>query len=570
MIHTSAAQPVNAFPDTDIYTFLFEHFPPQRADHFQLDWDHRVATFTPNSVEFPIALWASQRLGGVVSAANPAFGVSELVYQLQTANASVLFLGHDQATLDVGLEAAKQVGLEKKRIVVIQDPQAVHKYSEANYGRIQKRTQGMWTVAGLVEEGREILQRQGPACLERRRFQPGESKSKLALLSFSSGTTGLPKGVAIQHSAPIANVLQLCAFNQISSRLGEDQGRFRPGTDIALGVLPQFHIYGLIVGVHTMFYAGVTNVIIPRFRGIEAMVKTIVKYGISIWWLVPPQIVLLCKDPSVPPYIEQLRKVCHFVMVGAAPLSDDLSRQFMRALPGIDWGQGYGMSETCTVTTMHPPGMDAVLGSAGRLISNTEARVVDAQGKDCGFDTPGELWIRGPQNTLGYSNNAKATAEMFLPDGWIRTGDEVVINRQGDVTIVDRLKELIKVKGFQVAPAELEGCILNQESVADVGVVGVTDEDNGECPLAFVVWKEEVRQKLQRGEVKEDDVVRQVVEFVKKEKVKYKHLGGVVVLDTIPKTASGKILRRNMREMAKKLDESVTKRFKEVRRQNKL
>ncbi|PWN52704.1 acetyl-CoA synthetase-like protein [Violaceomyces palustris] len=502
-------------------------------------------------------MWASHKLGAVVSAANPAFQPSELSYQLEAAQASVLFLGEDPATLRTGLEAAAKAGIPKEKIVIIQSPTTLKEYMAKNYGnggKPQKKIQGAWTLAGLIQEGREHVAAHGPASMEkgRCRLDPGQGKKKLCLLSFSSGTTGLPKGVAIQHSAPVANVLQAMAFNQVGSKIGVAEGRFRPGRDVALGILPQFHIYGLIIGTHFVFYAGITNVIMPKFRGIEAMIKSVIKYRISLWWLVPPQVVLLCKDPSVKPYIEELRKVARFVMVGAAPLSDDLSKQFMKVLPGIDWGQGYGMTETCTVTTMHPTGMPAVLGSAGRIFSNTEAKVVDSQGNEVGYDQPGELWVRGPQMTLGYSNNAKATEEMFLPDGFVRTGDEVVINRAGDVFIVDRLKELIKVKGFQVAPAELEGFLLDHPDVSDCGVIGLADEASGELPFAFIALSEQ--GKARRGKDGDEAVKKSIMKFVADNKIKYKHLAGVEFIDAIPKTASGKILRRNMRDLAKKLD----------------
>lgn len=290
------------------------------------------------------------------------------------------------------------------------------------------------------------------------RLAPGESKKKLAFLSFSSGTTGLPKGVMIQHSAPCNNVLQQFPFNDITIQPKADS-RFRPGVDVSLGVLPFFHIYGLVVGLLFTFFAGLTNVAIPRFKGIEAMIKTALKYRITLWWLVPPQVVLLVKDPSVKPYVPELQELVRFLMIGAAPLSDELSTQLQRLFPTIGAPQGAGMTETCTVTTMHPVGMKPLSGSAGRLFSDVEARVVTPEGKDCGIDEAGELWIRGPTNTLGYLNNPKATEEMWVDGGWIRTGDEVKFNRDGDMFIVDRLKELIKVKGFQVAPAELEGTL---------------------------------------------------------------------------------------------------------------
>lgn len=591
MIHTCKGPSVSHFPkDMDVYSFMFEYFPPQRPDvrntgiamivdeesgqawSFEqvkervdllsvgmrescgVGWDHRVAIFSPNAADYPVALWASHRIGAVVSAANPAFQPKELSYQLEASQAKILFIGEDPVSTKIGLDAAERAGIPRDHIVIIQSPASVQKGAASNGGQIQRKVDGLWTVSGLIEQGREYVAAHGAAGLNkgRRALSGTEGTKKLALLSFSSGTTGLPKGVAIQHSAPIANILQAMAFNKVGSKIGAE-GRFRPGLDVALGILPQFHIYGLIIGVHFMFWAGVRNVIMPKFRGIEAMIKTIIRYDISIWWLVPPQIVLLCKDPCVKPYIEDLRKRARFVMVGAAPLSDDLSRQFMKVLPGIDWGQGYGMTETCTVTTMHPPDMPAVLGSAGRIFSNTEAKIVRPDGKECGIDEPGELWIRGPQCTLGYANNEAATKEMFLPDGFVRTGDEVKINAAGDVFIVDRLKELIKVKGFQVPPAELEGFLLDHPDVSDCGVIGLPDESAGELPLAFVALNSDAKKRLP----KEEEAIRQsIMKFVADNKVKYKHLCGVVFIDAIPKTASGKILRRNMRDMAKQLKPS--------------
>ncbi|CDS00120.1 hypothetical protein [Sporisorium scitamineum] len=343
------------------------------------------------------------------------------------------------------------------------------------------------------------------------------------------------------------------AHNKVGNTIGAP-GRFCPGKDVSLGVLPQVHIFGLSSCTHFTFFAGIANLVMPKFRGIEAMIKTIIKYRISVWWLVPPQVVLLCKDPCIPAYLDELRKVARFAMVGAAPLSDDLSRQFTKRFPELDWGQGSGMTETCSVTTMFPIGEPAVMGSAGRLISNTEAKVVDSQGREVGYDELGELWLRGPQITLGYTNNEQATKETFLPGGWLRSGDEVKITRQDDVFFIDRLKELIKVKGFQVAPAELEGFLLDHPDVSDCGVIGVQDEAAGELPFAFVALSQDARKRTSSAGKGEEDAIKQsILKFVADNKVRYKHLCGVAFLDAIPKTASGKILRREMREMAKKL-----------------
>lgn len=343
----------------------------------------------------------------------------------------------------------------------------------------------------------------------------------------------MQKGVMIQHYAPISNVQQMSAFNNLIANPNDPQGRFRPGKDVSLGCLPFYHIYGLVIGLLWTFFSGIPIVVVPKFKGIEALIKTTLKFGITLWWLVPPQVVLLVKDPSARPYVPELRKLLRWIMIGAAPLSNDLSAQLEKTLPGIDWGQGYGMTECSTLISMHPPSHKPILGSAGRLVANVEARVVDAEGRSLPVGGTGELWIRSPSVTLGYLANPKATAEMWVEDGWLRTGDEVKFNEQGDMFILDRLKELIKVKGFQVAPAELEGFILSNDDVGDCGVIGLPDERSGEVPFAFISLSEGAKARLQgAGQAREEEaekIKRAVIKLVADNKIKYKHLAGVAM-----------------------------------------
>jgi len=237
-------------------------------------------------------------------------------------------------------------------------------------------------------------------------------------------------------------------------------------------------------------------------------------------------------------------------MVGAAPLSGELMQQFAKVIPSMSFGQGYGMTETCTTVTMHPPHQKVgTLGSAGQLIAGTIAKVVKEDGTLAGYNEEGELHVKGPQMALRYANDAKATRETFH-DGWVRTGDQVKITESGDFFVVDRLKEIIKVKGIQVAPAELEGHLLDHLHVADAGVVGVHDEFSGELPLAFIVLTAEARKLVDA--VGEDVVIEAIKEHVKKSKAKHKWLeGGVEFIDAIPKNPSGKILRRMLRDRAR-------------------
>ncbi|KDN41612.1 acetyl-CoA synthetase-like protein [Tilletiaria anomala UBC 951] len=592
MIFTSPAPSGGPFrDDEDIYELIFEDFPAKRPDvrgtgipmliddstshsltfeqiRMRVDnlslalyddlgmrKDSVIGIFSANNIDYPVVIWATHRLGGIVSAANPAFQPGELNYQLEASKATVLFVNENQ--LDAGLAAAAKAGIHRDKVIVIESVESIRKARAKNGDKApMANSQGIKTVEGLVEHGTNLRKARGEAFLKETRFRlnSGEGQRKLAFISFSSGTTGLPKGVAIQHYAPVSNVLQAFAYNECTNEVRTQKGRFRAGTDRSLGILPAFHIYGLVMGIHFMFYAGVTNVVIPRFKGIDTMLNSIVKHNISIWFLVPPQVVLLCKDPSVPKYHADMQRLANYIMIGAAPLSDDLSKQLMHIIPGVDWSQGYGMSETSTLLTQGPPGHPAVLGSAGRLVSDVEAKVVTPEGKECGVDEQGELWVRAPSITLGYLNNRKATEEMFLPDGFMKTGDEVVFNKHGDMFIVDRLKELIKVRGFQVAPAELEGFLLDHADVNDSGVIGVPDESAGELPLAFITLSINAKGRVQKeGKAAEEKIRQSIMKFVKDHKIKYKHLCDVQFIDQIPKTASGKILRRQLRDKARAL-----------------
>ncbi|CAE6460724.1 unnamed protein product [Rhizoctonia solani] len=494
--------------------------------------DDVVCLFSPNNIDYMITIWGAHRLSLTVSCANPSYTKDELVYQLQATGSKLLFA--HPANIEVALHAAQEVGIEKSQIITLM-PADKH---------FNITARGILTIDQVVNEGlasRELF--------KEKKLSQGENKAKIALYSFSSGTTGRPKAVAIPHYAVIANIIQNAAFVRLNDpTLPPERARFRKG-DVNLGVLPMFHIYGLVYVTHFGLFAGLPLVVIPKFNFVD-MLKSIVKYRITHLSLVPPQLVLFCKHPATKQFD---LSHCHFAVAGAAPVSAELSGQFMRVLPNIHFGQGYGMTETSTIVTMvpleHAPGPGGVAGSAGRLLQNTTAKVVKPDGTLAGYDEPGELVVTGPQMTLRYENNEAATRETYV-DGWVRTGDEVIINRAGDIFIVDRLKELIKVRGFQVAPAELEGYLLDHPWIDDSGVIGYPDEFSGELPLAFVVLSEKGR-KSGKNEL---EIKREIARFVSDKKIKYKWLeGGVVFIDAIPKNPSGKILRRLLRDRAKGL-----------------
>lgn len=429
-----------------------------------------VCTFTPNDVDYPITMWAIHRLGAAVTPANPAYTADELVYQIQTSRASLLITC--AGSLGIAEEAAKKAGLSRDKIIVFD----VRGPAAANFKTSYP------CIGQLIEEGLR-----SPPAFTEKVLAEGEGTRMIAYLCFSSGTTGKPKAVAIPHYSVISNVIQFASFNRIvDPKIPNEKRRFRPG-DVTLGVLPMYHIYSIVVVLHCTLFCGHTIVVFPKFTLQEA-IKSIIKYRISHLWIVPPVVVLLSKHQGLKK--SDLASV-RYVMVGAAPLSPEVARQFVKVLPAdAAVGQGYGMTETSTVVCMQPLLVHHHIdGSAGRLISGTTVRVVGEDGKPKTYDEPGELHVKGPQTIYNsYLNNPKANAETFV-DGWVRTGDEVIIKKNGDIFIVDRLKEILKVRGFQVAPAELEGLLLDHPAVADAGVVGIPDEYSGEVPAAFVqVW----------------------------------------------------------------------------------
>lgn len=502
---------------------------------FGVGEDDVVLLFGRNHVDYPVAIWAVHKLGGIISGANPDFTSDELLYQLQATKASVIIV-HPEA-LDTALSAVRAYGhgISGKHIVLfdVKSPSS--------------RPPNHLTIEDLIYQGHRTVD---PTFVERR-LRPGEAKLKLAFLSFSSGTTGKPKAVAIPHFAPIANIIQIAAHNKINTDYcaHEDQ-RYRAG-DVAIGVLPLYHIYGLVINLHFVLFSAMSLVVVPKFNFV-GMLESIVRHRISHLLLVPPHVVLLCKHPAVKNY--ELHRYIRMIMCGAAPLSFELNQKLFELLPNAHIGQAYGMTETCTAATMWPiTHKRGTPGSSGQLLPGIVARVVKPDGSLATYDEPGELIIKSPSLAMGYANNPEATKETFI-EGWVKTGDEVKVDKNGEVWILDRLKEIIKVSGFQVAPAELEGCLLSHPDVSNACVVGVPDDYSGEVPLAFVLLTADAARRTQQDPYATGEIKASIVKHVADRKVKYKHLsGGVQLADSIPISPSGKLLRRVLRDQAKTL-----------------
>jgi acyl-CoA synthetase (AMP-forming)/AMP-acid ligase II len=453
-----------------------------------------VAIFLPNSWEFCTAYHAATLAGAVPTLLNPTYRGREVRYQLENSGAVLLI------TDGPNLEGINLSGLPNLRRV----------YST------RRPAPGAEPFSNLLVHTAQPLP------------SPGKpSGETLAALPYSSGTTGLPKGVMLSHSNLVSNVYQL---------LGPNGSAFN-SNDIYLGFLPLYHIYGLNVVLNPARLLGATLVLLPRFN-LPQLLSLLVEEGVTAMPVVPPALNALCQAAAAGDFPKNLR--LRWVMSGAAPLAPELARRFT-ALTGVLVCQGYGMTEGSPVT--HLGYVDPTLyrpESIGRPLAQTECRVVDDDGNDAALGQRGELVVRGPQFMLGYWNEPQATA-VALREGWFWSGDIVCRDAQDFYQVVDRRKEMIKYNGFPVAPAEVEAVLMEHPAVRECGVVGRADPVAGEIPVAFIALNEgfTASAKLQES----------LCGFVADRLTHYKQPRQIRFVDAVPKTASGKILRRELRKV---------------------
>ncbi|KAF7587953.1 hypothetical protein BBP40_006492 [Aspergillus hancockii] len=492
------------------------------------EWDKTIAVFSVNTIDTLTLSWATHQLGGIVSPANAAYSAAELKHQLVDSGSKALFTC--VPLLKTALEAASLAGLPKERIYLLEVPAEITggASTPAQYS----------TVSQFIEAGKALPQ------LEKLKWGAGEAARRTAFLCYSSGTSGLPKGVMVSHRNVIANVLQISALEKTHREALTPPGG--PAySEVSLGLLPQSHIYALVVMCHAAPYRGDQVIVLPKFE-LKSYLSAIQTFKIVSLFLVPPIIITMLRNQETCSKYDLSSVTSLFT--GAAPLGVETAEDFQKMYPGVAIRQGYGLTETATViASTHPS--DIVLGSSGVLIPGVEARIVSPDGKEItSYDSPGELVVRSPSVVLGYLNNEKANQETF-ENGWMRTGDEAIFRLSPKGTqhlyIVDRIKELIKVKGLQVAPAELEAHLLTHPAVADCAVIAIPDEAAGEIPKAIVV-------KSSSAGNDDGQIAQSIKNYVEEHKARHKWLkGGIRFIDVVPKSPSGKILRRLLRDQEK-------------------
>ena len=446
--------------------------------------DDTMALIAPNLPEYAVAFHGIAVAGGVCTTVNPAYTAPEIRRQLNDAGASGLITVPD--AVPTALEAAEGTGVTE--VIVIGEHNDAVPMAEL-------------LSADPIEQ------------------VPVDPASHVVALPYSSGTTGLPKGVMLTHRNLVANLVQFDAI------LGH------PPNSTVLAVLPFFHIYGLQIIMNAALADGCTVVSLSRFDLVTAL-RLIEQHAITHFYAVPPMILALARHPVIDEFDPSSLQL---VLSAAAPLGAELAEQAAARL-GCPVIQGYGMTELSPATHLTPLD-DYRPGSVGVTVPNCEMRIVDVvTGNDLGEGGTGELWVRGPNVMMGYLNSPQATAETIDSEGWLHTGDIAVIDEHDHLHIVDRVKELIKYKGFQVAPAELEALILSHPAVADVAVVGIPDDEAGELPKAFVTLKPDA-----------EATETEIADFVADNVATYKQVRIVEFTGEIPKSPTGKILRRLLR-----------------------
>ena len=483
----------------------------------------RLLLYSGNTIFFPCVIMGVIMAGGIFTGANPTYVAREVAYQLEDSGAKFMLVA--PASLDVGLEAASQVGLSESNVFT---------FDWSASGETSQHGIRHWST--LLASSGEAQGFEWSSCTK-----PKE-RNQTVVLNYSSGTTGRSKGVEISHSNYVANCVQSRAHQDRRVKTAEEKE-----SEAWLAFLPMYHAMAQTNFVVHVPLIAAKLYVMPKFDFVK-MLDAIQRYRITYFLVVPPIIVAMAKHPDVRRGKWDLSSIRQ-VTTGAAPLGKEASREFESLWDGkklagqeINIKQAWGMTEgTCTLTSFDPT-RRSLSNSVGEPMANAEMRFMNDDGTaEVGQGENGEIWVKAPNVMKGYWRNEQATKETLTPDGWLKTGDIGYYDEDGLVYIADRKKELIKVKGYQVAPAELEALLLDHPAVADAAVIGVAHGED-EAPRAYIV-------RTANTSTSEKEIQSFIQERVSKHK---QLLGGVRFVDEIPKNPSGKILRKFLREKAAK------------------
>ncbi|KAH8690843.1 putative 4-coumarate-CoA ligase [Talaromyces proteolyticus] len=496
----------------------------------------RVVVFSTNHLFYPILFSGVIMAGGIFSGCNPTYSSQELAHQIRDSEPTFIF-SQGGTALQTCLEATKIVGRGLEKRTFVADDRIFDSLNQ-----VGEQGRPYWSTFFVSEaEGQQFVW--DPLT------GPNEAKNTILALNYSSGTTGLSKGVEITHRNYVSNVKQYIHTITLDPVLDAERKR----TDTHLCFLPLYHAMGQMLNLGVAMFRRSPVYIMEKFDFLTVL-QNVEKFRITDLIVVPPVVVMLAKHPETKNFdLSSIQRVGS----GAAPLSREVSEETENLWPKgvINIKQGWGMTEvTCSLLGWEPDKI-STSHSVGWPNANSEAKIMSLPDetadsndfstlKELGPNQSGELWVRGPQVMKGYWRNPKATAETLTPDGWLRTGDIAYYDEEEKFFISGRLKELIKVKGLQVAPAELDGVCLESEGVADAAVVGVTI-GNQEHPRAYIV--------LQHGVPATKNTAERIAHQVNAKLSQHKRItGGIVFADSLPKNPSGKILRRLLRDQAQK------------------